>query len=160
MDPLKPHHHHGHGEHQGTIDVEKSAVDDSTIPRGSDSTSISSTTPQVPMPTTLRRWNERIKNLSGLEARGISRVLPDERINGSMWHILQIFVLWFSSNITANNLTVGLLGPLLFGLGFTDSVMMAVWGCFLGSAFTAYTSIWGAQSGNRTQVGASHLRLN
>lgn len=60
--------------------------------------------------------------------------------------------LWFSANISANNLAVGLLGPLLFGLGFTDSAMCAFGGILVGSAATAYMSIWGAPSGNRTMV--------
>ncbi|KAK0612628.1 hypothetical protein B0T17DRAFT_593520 [Bombardia bombarda] len=44
--------------------------------------------------------------------------------------------MWFSANISANNLAVGLFGPLVFGLGCS----------------TAYTRIWGPQSGNRTMV--------
>ena len=60
--------------------------------------------------------------------------------------------IWFSANVTANNLAVGLLGPLIFGLGFTDSALTACFGCVVGSAVTAYMSIWGAQSGNRTMV--------
>lgn len=61
-------------------------------------------------------------------------------------------ILWFSANVSANNLAVGTLGPLVFGLGFLDSAMCAVFGIMVGSAVTAYMSIWGAQSGNRTMV--------
>lgn len=64
----------------------------------------------------------------------------------------QMAFLWFSANITANNLAVGFLGPLLFDLGFVDSALCAVFGSLVGCVMTAYMSIWGAQSGNRTMV--------
>lgn len=61
-------------------------------------------------------------------------------------------MVWFGANVVANNLGVGMLGPLLFNLSFVDSAMMATFGSFVGSFPTAYMSIWGAQSGNRTMV--------
>ncbi|CAF9922498.1 MAG: hypothetical protein ALECFALPRED_002103 [Alectoria fallacina] len=100
----------------------------------------------------IAQWNTKIESLAGLEARGIARVPLEERHQASVIGYAQMAFLWFSSNVTANNLGVGLLGPLLFNLGFTDSVMMATFGCLLGSAVTAYMSIWSAQSGNRTMV--------
>ena len=100
----------------------------------------------------LARWNTWIESLAGLEARGIARVTPEERHRDSIRGYAQMAILWFSANVTANNLVVGLLGPLLFNLGFIDSAMMATFGSLLGSAATAYMSIWGAQSGNRTMV--------
>lgn len=106
----------------------------------------------VPVPHTLAQWNTRIESLAGLEARGIARVPPEERHEGSVMGYAQMTILWFSANVTANNLAVGLLGPLVFNLGFVDSAMMATFGSLLGSAATAYMSIWGAQSGNRTMV--------
>ncbi|KAF6218281.1 hypothetical protein HO133_005627 [Letharia lupina] len=106
----------------------------------------------VPVPHTLAQWNTRIESLAGLEARGIARVPPEERHEGSVMGYAQMTILWFSANVTANNLAVGLLGPLVFNLGFVDSAMMATFGSLLGSAATAYMSIWGAQSGNRTMI--------
>ena len=114
----------------------------------------------VPIPGKLARWNARIEALAGLEARGIARVLPEERHSGSMLRYIQMSLLWFSANVTANNLAVGLLGPLLFNLGFTDSAMCAVFGTFIGSAITAYMGIWGAQSGSRTMVCFGHQMSN
>lgn len=104
------------------------------------------------------RWSMWIENLAGLEARGIARVPPEERHQSSALGYAQMVIIWFSANVTANNLVVGLLGPLVFDLGFIDSAMMATFGALLGSAATAYTSIWGAQSGNRTMV--CHRPLN
>lgn len=106
----------------------------------------------VPGPGRLARWNTWIENLAGFEARGIVRVSPEERHAGSVLGYAQMAMLWFSMNVTANNLAIGLLGPLVFNLGFVDSAMMATFGSLLGSAPTAYMSIWGPRSGNRTMV--------
>ena len=80
-------------------------------------------------------------------------MLPEERQAPSFLGYAQMAMVWFGANVVANNLAVGMLGPLLFDLGFVDSAMMATFGSFLGSVPTAYMSIWGAQSGNRTMVG-------
>lgn len=158
MNPMKPHHH-GHGAHLPGADIEKTAATDGIVWSPSSGSldkeavlSNGTPSPAVPVPRSFKYWNTRIESLAGLEARGITRVLPEERHAGSAFGYVQIAILWFSANITANNLAVGLLGPLLFNLGFVDSTMMAVWGCLLGSAVVAYTSIWGAESGNRTMV--------
>lgn len=110
------------------------------------------TTAALPFPSKLGQLNARIESLAGLEARGIVRVEENERHGISWLGYLQMAIMWYSANITANNLAVGLLGPLVFGLGFKDSALMACFGSLVGSAFTAYMSIWGAQSGNRTMV--------
>ena len=107
----------------------------------------------IPVPTAFQKWNARIESLAGLEARGIVRVLPEERQSPSFLGYAQMAMVWFGANVVANNLAVGTLGPLLFNLGFVDSALMATFGSFLGSVPTAYMSIWGAQSGNRTMVG-------
>ncbi|KJZ77685.1 hypothetical protein HIM_02862 [Hirsutella minnesotensis 3608] len=96
--------------------------------------------------------NARIECLAGFEARGITRVLPAERRPPSRSDDLQVAILWFSANVSLNNLAAGMLGPLLLGLGFLDCALLAVAGAFVGSLTTAYMSIWGPQSGNRTMV--------
>ena len=97
-------------------------------------------------------WNSKVKKPAFLEERGITRVMPNERQTPSAFGYVQMVLLWFSANIAANNLAVGLLGPIVFQLGFTDSALTTVFGVVVGSAATAYMSIWGAQSGNRTMV--------
>ena len=125
---------------------------ESTSPEKHTHSSEQSVVSPMPVPGRLARWNTRIEGLAGLEARGIARVPPEERHQGSFLGYAQMAMLWFSANVTANNLAVGLLGPLVFDLGFVDCVMMATFGALLGSAGTAYMSIWGPQSGNRTMV--------
>ena len=111
-----------------------------------------STKPNTGVVGVFSRINDRIESLSGFEARGITRVLPSERQPPSVLADLQVAILWFGANISANNMTTGLFGPLIFGLGFKDSVLCAVFGCLLGAASTSYMAIWGPQSGNRTMV--------
>lgn len=105
-----------------------------------------------PLQSKFARWNSKIESFAGLEARGITRVEPWERQDASTLAYIQMTLIWFSSNITANNLAVGLLGPIVYELSFTDSACCAVFGVLMGSMGTAYMSIWGAQSGNRTMV--------
>jgi len=102
--------------------------------------------------STFKRINDFLERLHGFESRGITRVPPEERNPPSLLADFQVFVMWFSANVSVNNLTAGLLGPLVFQLGFLDSALCAVFGALLGSASTAYMSIWGPISGNRTMV--------
>lgn len=106
----------------------------------------------IPTPSKLGQLNARIEGLSGFEARGITRVPPEERNEPSLWDDISVALLWFSANISVNNLTAGMFGPILFGLGFRDSALCATFGALLGALSTAYMSIWGPQSGNRTTV--------
>ena len=62
-------------------------------------------------------WNEKVEGLAGLEARGITRVLPEEKHGGGPRGHMQIFLLWFSINLVANNIITGFFGPLVFRLG-------------------------------------------
>ena len=148
MNPLQ--HPSAHVPPTLDADIEKKAADHVVDEKDSDLSPVA--TLALPVPSTLSKWNAKIESLAGLEARGIVRVQEDERHGLSWLGYLQMAIMWYSANITANNLAVGLLGPLLFGLGFKDSALMATFGIIVGSAFTAYMSIWGAQSGNRTMV--------
>lgn len=101
---------------------------------------------------TFARWNRKIESLKGLEARGISRVLPHEREAPSVQGYMQIMLLWYGANVTANNLAVGFLGPLLFDLGFLDSALIVVSASWLGSVGPSYVATFGPLSGQRTMA--------
>lgn len=116
-----------------------------SVPEKSTATAFSST-----LTSTIKSLNERLEALSAFEARGIARVPPEERQLPSTSSDVQIALLWFSANISCNNLIVGLYGPMLFQLGFLDSAMCAVFGAFLGSLSTAFMAIWGPRTGHRT----------
>ncbi|KAL8644051.1 MAG: hypothetical protein Q9226_007962 [Calogaya cf. arnoldii] len=100
----------------------------------------------------LARWNEKIEGLAGLEARGIIRVLPDEKHAGGIRHYLQMMLLWFSINLTSANIITGLLGRLLFSLGWTDAVCIAIFATALAACSVSYISTFGPASGNRTMI--------
>lgn len=139
------------------VDVEKSAGGSVVFPISNSVekptlSSESSVVASVPVRRKIARWITSVESLAGLEARGIARVPPEERHEASLLNYTQMAIFWFSVNVTSTNLIVGLLGPSVFNLGFIDSAMMATFGCLVGSAGTAYMSIWGAQSGNRTMV--------
>jgi hypothetical protein len=95
-----------------------------------------------------------------LEARGIKRVGDDERLKLGWKAYLQIFVLWFSINLAANNITLGMLGPQVFELSFLDSALTGVLGCFAGSIPAAWIATWGPISGNRAMVRPVHHTIH
>ena len=80
-------------------------------------------------------------------------MLPSESSVTVTWRsYLQAFVLWVSINLAAVNITLGMLAPTVFGLGFTDAAWCAVGGSVIGSAAVAYIATWGPKSGCRTMV--------
>lgn len=143
-----------HGNHFADLETSAGAVDlTSKEVEGASS-------PSLPVPSTLQKWNAKIESLGGLEARGIARVLPEQRHATSRMGYVQMTLIWFSANVSANNLTIAMLGPLVFQLGFFDCALCAVFGVIVGSISTAYMSTWGAQSGNRTMVCRFHIGVS
>jgi len=90
------------------------------------------------------------------ESRGIRRVEPDERHDLKSLGSVQAGLLWFSINLAANNITLGMLGPTVFYLGFTDACLLAVFGAIVGCLPVAYIATFGPRSGNRTLVVARY----
>ncbi|KAJ6131437.1 Nucleoside transporter [Penicillium sp. IBT 18751x] len=104
------------------------------------------------MGSLLRAFEQQLVEYN-LEARGIERVAPDERMKRLSWvSYLQAFLLWVSINLAANNITLGMLGPAVYGLSFLDSSLCAVFGCFAGALVAAWMATWGPVSGIRTMA--------
>ncbi|KAI2792654.1 hypothetical protein POX_b02694 [Penicillium oxalicum] len=100
----------------------------------------------------LKKFEQQLLEYN-LEARGIERVAPHERMKRLTWvSYLQAFLLWFSINLAANNITLGMLGPAVYGLSFTDSALCAVFGVIGGSMVSAWVATWGPVSGIRTMA--------
>lgn len=101
-----------------------------------------------------RAWKTFEKQLVAynLEARGIQRVEPDERQDLRLLGYSQVAIMWFSVNLAANNITLGMLGPAVFHLGFLDSCLLGVFGALVGSAVVAHVATFGPKSGNRTMI--------
>ncbi|KAE8144919.1 permease for cytosine/purines, uracil, thiamine, allantoin-domain-containing protein [Aspergillus avenaceus] len=88
-----------------------------------------------------------------LEARGIERVQQNERMKNLTWgSYLQALLLWVSINLAANNITLGMLGPVVYGLSFLDSALCAVLGVLVGAVAASWMATWGPVSGIRTMV--------
>ena len=100
----------------------------------------------------LARWTRRLEFFSGFEARGIARVPPSERYEETTVGYIWMVLLWLGANIAPNNLAIGLLGPLVFHLGFVDSALCATLGVIVGCIPPSYISTWGSVSGSRTLV--------
>lgn len=100
----------------------------------------------------LLQWTQKIEQFLGLEARGIHRVKTNEQTAKTTLGFWQIVILWFSINTAPQNITLGSIGREVYGLGFVDATLCAVFGGFLGCIPAAYTAGWGPWSGNRTMV--------
>ncbi|KAH8810752.1 vitamin B6 transporter [Xylogone sp. PMI_703] len=145
-----------------TVDEEKGHV---SAPSGKESSSLEheadngATQPLAPLVSGsfLQRLNDQILSIKFLEKRGIERVPESERHEITAAKYMQVTLLWFSTNITANNIAVGMLGPLSYDLGFTDSALCVAFGAVLGAAGVAYMSTFGPESGNRTMVIARYF---
>ena len=101
----------------------------------------------------LRGWTLQLERLLGVETRGIERVPESDRpAKASLADFVQIMLIWFSANLTLNNLALGLLGPVVYYVGLKDAMWIGAFGSIAGSIPTAYISIFGPMSGNRTLV--------
>lgn len=84
-------------------------------------------------------------------------MLPEEKHDGASMGYLQMFTMWFSMNVVVNNLAVGLLGPLIFDLGWVDCVCVVIFANALSACGPAYISTFGPESGNRTMVRVARM---
>ncbi|KIW96771.1 uncharacterized protein Z519_02162 [Cladophialophora bantiana CBS 173.52] len=141
LEESKEHHisdspHHHAAPHDYLSVVENGLITDVTIPNNR-----------------FQRWALRLETLARMEARGIERVpetLKAEKV--TMGDYVQMCLVWFSANLTANNAMIGMLGPIVFGLGLTDAMVLATFGALLGGAASGYIATFGPVSGNRTLV--------
>lgn len=106
----------------------------------------------------VKRFEDQLVEYN-IEARGIERVEESERHVLSWVAYVQVFLLWVSINLAANNVTLGMLGPAVYSLSFRDSALCSVFGAFVGSLAAAWAATWGPVSGNRTLVSVL-LRCN
>jgi len=119
--------------------------------------------PAVAPPGFLPKLRYHIRNFEfllvkyNLEARGIQRVMPHERQSIRELGYTQIGLLWFSINLAANNITLGMLGPVVFGLSFTDCALLSVFGMLVGCLPVAYVAAFGPRSGHRAMVLARYI---
>ena len=95
---------------------------------------------------------DKFASWSLLETHGIERVEPHNRQSLQKLGFAHIGLLWFSINLAANNVTLGMLGPVIFELGFLDAALCAVFGMLLGSLPVGHQATFGPRSGHRTLI--------
>ncbi|EAW11486.1 purine-cytosine permease family protein [Aspergillus clavatus NRRL 1] len=123
-------------------------------PKGDGEPSNRANGPFIPsrLGTHLRKFEQQLVEYN-LEARGIERVHEGERKKKLTWvSYLQAFLLWVSINLAANNITLGMLGPVVYQLSFRDSALCAVFGALLGSLASSWMATRGPISGIRTMA--------
>lgn len=99
---------------------------------------------------------ERMLVRNNVEARGVQRVLPSQRHTTDRLGFIQMFMMWYTINLTSNITTLGILGPTVYGLPFLDSCLCSVFGMIVGSLAPAYIATFGPRSGNRTMIFARY----
>ena len=143
---LNPLHHPG-ARGKPTLDVEK-AQSNTTVQEEA----VTAHREDSSSKSLLVRCNAWVEGLAGLEARGITRVLPEEKHGVDLAGYIQMFALWFGMNLSVIFLVTGLLGPLVFQLGWVDCVCLVIFANALASAFPAYTATFGPSSGHRSMI--------
>lgn len=98
----------------------------------------------------LRKFNNKLDSF-GVELRGIHRVPPEERFH-SPQIVFKLILLWFSACGGLSSMSGFFLGPLVFELGFKDSMSSGIAGATLGCFVAAYAATMGPRSGLRQMV--------
>lgn len=93
----------------------------------------------------------------GVESKGIHRYLPDERTTSLIKSYINISGLWLSGCGGLTSMSSFFLGPLIFGLGYRDTLIFGILGELVGCAIAAYCATMGPRSGLRQMCGARYL---
>lgn len=93
----------------------------------------------------------------GVESKGIHRYLPNERTSSLLKSYINISGLWLSGCGGLTSMSSFFLGPLIFGLGYKDTLIYGILGELVGCAIAAYCATMGPRSGLRQMCGARYL---
>ncbi|OWZ31979.1 cytosine permease [Cryptococcus neoformans c8] len=97
--------------------------------------------------------NRKLEHTMGIESRGIERVSEsdrtDTRLHGNLF-------IWASANTVLPTLGVGILGPLLFGLGLGDSMLSILFFNAATACIPAFMSTFGPKLGLRQMTSARY----
>jgi len=132
--------------------LEKTGITDTTIATDSPPTSIAhGTVEEAPIKShhlAGSDWLATKLQKAGVEVedRGIERVPPTQREHTSTWHIM---ALWASANLAITNFSIGVIGPVAFGLGTADSCLTIFFFVGVANLTVAYLSTFGPKSGLR-----------
>ncbi|KIR69474.1 cytosine permease [Cryptococcus bacillisporus CA1873] len=97
--------------------------------------------------------NRKLEHKMGIESRGIERVSESDRTDKRLYGNLFI---WASANTVLPTLGVGILGPLLFGLGLGDSMLAIFFFNVATACIPAFMSTFGPKLGLRQMTSARY----
>lgn len=113
------------------------------------------TTKQYPRPKYIA-WMYNLDNF-GVEDRGIERVLPQERLDGTWGQYVSVLGLWFAGCGGLTTMSSFLLPTMLFGLNMKQALISGLIGMNIGCLVPAYCSTMGPKSGCRQMVTARFI---
>ncbi|TFY57523.1 hypothetical protein EVG20_g8512 [Dentipellis fragilis] len=87
----------------------------------------------------------------GIETHGIDPVPREERTDKRLY---QMFLVWFSANLNISAFSTGTVGPVFFGLGLRDSLLIIFAVDLVLCAVPAYFAVFGPKLGMRAMVQA------
>ncbi|TIA33348.1 purine-cytosine permease FCY21 [Aureobasidium pullulans] len=87
-----------------------------------------------------------------MESSDLGRVEEGSRDGAHSMSPMHVAVIWISCNLTAENIILGMLGPLQYDLTFFDSALCGISGAIIGSTAVAYVATFGPKSGHRTMI--------
>jgi NCS1 nucleoside transporter family len=94
----------------------------------------------------------------GVESKGIHRYLPNERYPENSWlPYISTLGLWISGCGGLTSMSSFFLGPLIFSLGYKDTLLYGLLGSIIGCFIAAYCSTMGPRSGLRQMCSARYL---
>jgi purine-cytosine permease-like protein len=92
---------------------------------------------------------QRLVTRFGVEARGIERVLEDERTDTSTF---KIGTMWCAAKMVVSSFAIGVLAIPLFQLGFADSILTVLFINLLGVTPVCFFSTFGPKTGMRQMI--------
>lgn len=103
------------------------------------------------------QWLHALDKL-GVEERGIERVIPEERLDGSVWkNYIEVLGLWFAGCGGVTTMSSFFYPTLSYGLNMKQSLIAGLVGLNIGCLVPAYCATLGPKSGCRQMVTARFL---
>ncbi|WVN89838.1 uncharacterized protein L203_105068 [Cryptococcus depauperatus CBS 7841] len=97
------------------------------------------------------RLNRKLEHRMGMETRGIERVAESDKTDTRLYGN---FFVWMACNCVLPTFGIGVLGPLLFGLGLGDSMLCIFFFNGITALIPAFMSTFGPKLGLRQMTSA------
>lgn len=97
--------------------------------------------------------NRKLESLLGIESRGIQRVRAHEQTDTRVYGNLLV---WLAANCTLPTVSIGVLGPLSFGLHLGDSLLTIAFFCLFAGCCPAFCATFGPKLGLRQMTSSRY----